>query len=43
MTNLSRKLFLLKKLYQAELGKSQEMHDYIRCTLKMVEQSGSIG
>lgn len=36
--SLSTKLYLLRKLYQLRLNKGQEMQDYIRDTLSLVER-----
>ena len=41
--NLSNKLYLIRKLYQTKLQKDQDMQDYIRQTLEMVERLRGIG
>lgn len=41
--NFSNKLSLLRKLYQSELGKSQEMQGCIRWTLEIVKRLRGIG
>lgn len=41
--NLSNKLYLLRKLYQSKLANGQDMQDYIRATLELVERLRGIG
>jgi len=41
--NLSNKLYLMRKLYQTRLSQDQDMNDYIRSTLEMVERLHGIG
>jgi hypothetical protein len=41
--NLSTKLFLLRKLYQSKLGSNQDMQNYIRMVLELVERLMGIG
>ena len=41
--NLSNRLYLLRKLYQTKLDLSQDMNDYIRLTLEMVQRLHGIG
>lgn len=41
--NLSNKLYLMRKLYQTKLSPDQDMTDYIRSTLEIVERLHGIG
>ena len=41
--NLSNKLYLIRKLYQTKLKPDQDMQNYIRSTLEMVERLRGIG
>jgi len=41
--NLSNKLYLMRKLYQTKLKPDQDMQNYIRSTLEMVERLRGIG
>ena len=42
-TNLTNKLYLMRKLYQSKLKPEQDMQEYIRCTLEVVDRLRGIG